>query len=61
VELVPILRFSGKVKNMFCYIATNAPRINLDFPGGSTLPDPNRVLEGNGDSMRDVQICESAR
>src|SRR5258707_11723732 len=38
--------FSGKMKDMFCYIATNARHINLGFPRGSTLPDPNRVLEG---------------
>jgi hypothetical protein len=44
--------FSGKMKDMFCYIATNARYINLGFPRGSTLPDPNRVLEGDGKTMR---------
>src|ERR1700730_14903416 len=34
--------FSGKMKDMFCYIATNARHINLGFPQGATLTDPNR-------------------
>jgi hypothetical protein len=42
VELVPILRFSGKMKDMFYYIATNAPHINLGFPRGSA-PFPTRI------------------
>src|ERR1700682_6711963 len=36
--------FSGKMKDMFCYIAINVRHINLGFPRGSTLPGPNRVL-----------------
>jgi hypothetical protein len=39
--------FSEKMKDMFCYIATNARHVNLGFPRGSTLPDPNHVLEGD--------------
>ena len=49
--------FSGKMKDMFCYIATNARHINLGFPRGSTLPDPNRVLEGDGKAMRHIKIA----
>ena len=49
--------FSGKMKDMFCYIATNARHINLGFPRGSTLPDPNRVLEGDGKTMRHVKFA----
>jgi hypothetical protein len=48
--------FSGKMKDMFCYIATNARHINLGFPRGSTLPDPNRVLEGEGKAMRHIKF-----
>src|SRR5580698_8691369 len=48
--------FSGKMKDMFCYIATNARHINLGFPRGSTLPDPNRVLEGDGKTMRHIKL-----
>jgi hypothetical protein len=49
--------FSEKMKDMFCYIATNARHINLGFPRGSTLPDPNRVLEGDGKTMRHIKFA----
>jgi hypothetical protein len=48
--------FSGKMKDMFCYIAANARHINLGFPRGSTLPDPNHVLEGEGKAMRHIKF-----
>ena len=52
--------FSGKMKDMFCYIATSAGHINLGFPRGSTLPDPNRVLEGEGKAMRHIKFANIA-
>ena len=52
--------FSGKMKDMFCYIATSAEHINLGFPRGSTLPDPNRVLEGEGKAMRHIKFASIA-
>ena len=48
--------FSGKMKDMFCYIATNAKHVNLGFPRGALLPDPNRVLEGEGKTMRHIKF-----
>ncbi|HMD49304.1 MAG TPA: DUF1801 domain-containing protein [Bryobacteraceae bacterium] len=48
--------FSGKMKDMFCYIATNAEHVNLGFPRGASLPDPNRVLEGDGKTMRHIKF-----
>ena len=48
--------FSGKMKDMFCYIATNAGHVNLGFPQGASLPDPNRVLEGDGKTMRHIKF-----
>jgi hypothetical protein len=48
--------FSEKMKDMFCYIATNARHINLGFPRGATLPDPNGALEGEGKAMRHVKF-----
>src|SRR5437762_5698866 len=48
--------FSGKMKDMFCYIATNARHVNLGFPRGTSLPDPNRVLEGEGKTMRHIKF-----
>src|SRR5260370_552417 len=47
---------SGKMKDMFCYIATNAKHVNLGFPRGTSLPDPNRVLEGDGKTMRHIKF-----
>jgi hypothetical protein len=52
--------FSGKMKDMFCYIATSADHVNLGFPRGSTLPDPNRVLEGQGKAMRHIKFASIA-
>jgi hypothetical protein len=48
--------FTGKMKDMFCYIATNAGHVNLGFPKGTSLPDPNRVLEGEGKAMRHIKL-----
>jgi hypothetical protein len=49
--------FSGKMKDMFCYIATNAGHVNLGFPRGASLADPNRVLEGEGKTMRHIKFA----
>jgi len=48
--------FSGKMKDMFCYITTHAAHVNLGFPRGASLPDPNRVLEGKGKTMRHIKF-----
>ena len=48
--------FSGKMKDMFCYIATSADHVNLGFPRGTALPDPNQVLEGEGKTMRHIKF-----
>jgi hypothetical protein len=48
--------YSGKMKDMFCYITTSTGHINLGFPRGTSLPDPNRVLEGDGKTMRHIKF-----
>ena len=48
--------FSGKMKDMFCFITTHARHVNLGFPRGADLPDPNRVLKGEGKAMRHIQF-----
>jgi hypothetical protein len=48
--------FSAKMKDMFCYIATNARHVNLGFPRGAEMPDPNHVLEGAGKTMRHIKF-----
>jgi hypothetical protein len=50
--------FSGKMKDMFCYIATNAKHVNLGFPRGTSLADPNRALEGAGKTMRHIKFAK---
>src|SRR6267142_601006 len=49
--------FSGKMKDMFCYITTSTAHINLGFPRGTALPDPNHVLEGDGKTMRHIKFA----
>src|ERR1041385_1535501 len=49
--------FSGKMKDMFCYITTSAGHVNLGFPRGASLPDPNRVREGEGKVMRHIKFA----
>jgi hypothetical protein len=49
--------YSGKMKDMFCYITTNARHVNLGFPRGASLPDPNGVLEGEGKAMRHIKFA----
>jgi hypothetical protein len=49
--------FTGKMKDAwFCYITTHARHINLGFPYGAALPDPNRVLEGEGKTNRHIKF-----
>ncbi len=49
--------FTGKMKDAwFCYITTHARHINLGFPHGAALPDPNRVLEGEGKTNRHIKF-----
>ena len=48
--------FSGKMKDMFCYITTHAEHVNLGFPRGAMLKDPNGVLEGEGRTMRHIKF-----
>lgn len=52
--------FSGKMKEMFCYIATSSNHVNLGFPRGAALPDPNRVMEGEGKTMRHIKFASLA-
>jgi hypothetical protein len=52
--------FGGKMKDMFCYIATSAGHVNLGFPRGSTHPDPSCVLEGEGKAMCHIKFTSTA-
>jgi hypothetical protein len=49
--------FTGKpIKDGFCHVVAYANHVNLGFNQGATLPDPDRVLAGNGKSIRHVTI-----
>jgi hypothetical protein len=52
--------FSEKMKDILFYKATNAKHVNLGFPRGTSLPDPNRVLEGDGKAMRHIKFASRA-
>ncbi len=40
----------------FCFIAPKEDRVYLGFEQGSTLPDPNGLLEGTGKQVRQVML-----
>jgi len=49
--------FTGKpLKDGFCHIVTYSTHVNLGFNRGAQLPDPDRVLEGSGKSIRHIRI-----
>ena len=49
--------FTGKpLKDGFCHIATYSTHVNLGFNRGAQLPDPGRLLIGNGKSVRHITI-----
>jgi hypothetical protein len=45
-----------KMKDMFCYVAAATSHVNLGFCRGASLSDPERVLEGAGETMRHVKF-----
>ena len=45
-----------KMSEHFCYIAVLKERINLGFYYGADLPDPAKLLEGTGKSLRHIKI-----
>jgi hypothetical protein len=40
--------FGPTMADMFCPIATASQHVNLGFCRGASLPDPKRLLEGQG-------------
>jgi hypothetical protein len=43
-------------KDAICYIGVIRDHVNLGFPHGSELRDPQRILEGTGKQMRHIKI-----
>ncbi len=48
----------GRLKDSFCHVATYARHVNLGFNRGAGLPDPQRVLQGTGKSIRHIRITQ---
>ena len=49
--------FTGKpMKDGFCHIVAYSSHVNLGFNRGAQLPDPGKVLAGNGKSIRHITI-----
>ena len=43
-------------KGLFCYLGTTKGHATLGFQKGTSLPDPNRLLEGSGKEMRHIKL-----
>jgi hypothetical protein len=49
--------FTGKpMKDGFCHVVVYRAHVNLGFNRGASLPDPNRVLAGEGKSIRHIAL-----
>jgi len=49
--------FSGRFKEAFCYAVAYRSHVNLGFPQGARLPDPEGRLEGTGALHRHLRIA----
>ena len=47
-----------KKSEHFCYISAQKDDVNLGFYYGAELPDPQKLLRGNGKLLRHVKIRE---
>jgi Domain of unknown function (DU1801) len=52
--------FTGRLKEMYCYVAACKDHVNLGFNRGAELRDPRRLLEGTGTWGRHIKIHEEA-
>jgi hypothetical protein len=52
--------FSGRPSGAFVFTTTHANWVNLGFNFGSVLPDPHKLLRGEGKFIRHVRIAQAA-
>ena len=45
-----------KMSESYCYIMPQKNYVNLGFPHGAELPDPDSILEGTGKKYRHIKI-----
>jgi len=50
--------FTEKVWDCYCAIVIYSNHINITFPSGSTLADPEDILIGSGSKIRHIRIHE---
>lgn len=47
---------ANSTKAAVCYVAPFKAHVNIGFLRGTSLPDPDQLLEGTGDNLRHVKI-----
>lgn len=52
--------FTGRLSDAFAFTTTHTNWVNLGFNFGSALPDPGRLLEGDGKLIRHIRIAKVA-
>ena len=52
--------FSGRFKEAFCYVVAGRASVNIGFPHGTELPDPEKRLTGTGKFHRHIRINSKA-
>src|ERR1700682_3578859 len=52
--------FSGRFKEAFCYVVASRASVNLGFPHGTELPDPEKRLTGTGKYHRHIRVSSLA-
>jgi hypothetical protein len=50
--------FTEKAWDCYCALIVYSKHINLSFPSGASLPDPNGILIGEGKRIRHIKITE---
>jgi hypothetical protein len=52
--------FTGRLKGAFAHIVVYKAHVNLGFYRGAELPDPKKLLEGDGKLIRHLRIASHA-
>jgi hypothetical protein len=52
--------FTGRFKGAFTHIVVYSNHVNLGFHRGAELPDPKKLLEGDGKLIRHIRIGSHA-
>jgi hypothetical protein len=52
--------FTGRMKGAFAHIVVYTKHVNLGFYCGAELPDPKKLLQGDGKRIRHIRIASHA-